>query len=69
MLWEATMLNRLYKSQEFGRVKPKMYNDRLIYVIDDSPKYVSHLAKISASEKVVEESEILIYFDISDEER
>ena len=64
MIWEATMLNRLFKSNEFGKVKPRMHRDRIIYVMTDSPKFANILSKVQKDEHVVCEIEILYYFDI-----
>jgi hypothetical protein len=42
MFWEATMLNRLHKTNEYCRIKPRMHKDRVIYVVNDQLKFVSN---------------------------
>lgn len=59
MLWEATMLNRLYKSNEFGRIKPRMHNDKVIYVMTESNKFASSLCKIQKGEIPLSDETIL----------
>ena len=43
MLWELTMLNKMYKSSEFGKIKPRMHMDKIVYVKTESPKLATCL--------------------------
>ena len=65
MLWECTMLNRLYKSNDFGRIKPRMHNDKIIYVKTESNKFASNLTKVQKAETAISQNLILEYFDIN----
>ena len=56
------MLNRLYKSNEFGRIKPRMHNDKVIYVLTPGIKFANALCKVLKDDDPISESELLSFF-------
>ena len=62
------MLNRLYKSNEFGRIKPRMHNDRVIYVLTPGVKFANLLCKALKDDNILPESELLSFFKIDHSE-
>ena len=58
------MLNRLFKTSEFGKIKARMHNDRIVYVLTENPKPCSSLIKASKTENPLNEQIILKYFGI-----
>lgn len=53
------MLNRLYKANEFCRIKPRMHNDKLIYITNDNLKFANTLSRLVKGEQVVSENHVL----------
>ena len=64
MLWEATMVNRVYKTNEFCRLKPRMHNDRVIYAVNDGLKFANNFQKLQKDDTFASEMEVLTYFGI-----
>jgi hypothetical protein len=64
MFWELTLLNRLYKQNEFCRIKPRMHRDRVIFAHNSGDKFCTVLQKIQKDDKIASETEILEYFGI-----
>ncbi len=64
MIWEATMVNRLYKSNEFCKIKPRMHNDRVIYAVNPQLKFANTFQKIQKDDTYATESEVLNYFGL-----
>jgi len=52
MLWELTLLNRITKQNDFGKIKPRVVEDRLVFVIGDSPKFSTTLCKAQPEDSV-----------------
>lgn len=46
MLWEVSVLNKIYKTNVFSRVKPRALYGRPIYVISQDFKFSSVMAAI-----------------------
>ena len=68
MFWELTLLNRLYKQNEFCRVKPRMHKDRVIFAINTGDKFATVLFKAQREDKIVTENELFEYFDLEHSE-
>ncbi len=58
------MVNRLYKTNEFCRLKPRMHNDRVIYAVNDGLKFANNFQKLQKEDTYVNEMEVLSYFGI-----
>jgi len=52
MIFETILLNRLYKSNNFARIKPRILKDKVVFAITDNYKLSSTgtLAKAQASD-------------------
>jgi hypothetical protein len=55
MYWELTMLNKLYKSVEFNKVKAKVHKDRIVFVQTENIKTPNVLNKLQKNENAVTE--------------
>ena len=58
------MLNRLHKTNEYCRIKPRMHKDRVIYVVNDQLKFVSNFQKVNKEDRYASESEVLAFFAV-----
>ena len=64
MFWELTMLNRLYKTDEFCRMKCRMYNDRVIFALGEGTCFMKNLFKVQRDDVYENTTTILSYFNI-----
>lgn len=64
MYWEVTLLNRLYKTSEFCRVKARMQNDKVVFVVNAGEKLQTVLFKVQKEDAWVSEREVLEHFGI-----
>ena len=44
MLWEVSVLNKIYKTNLFCRIKPRALNGKPIYVLSEDLKFTSVMA-------------------------
>jgi hypothetical protein len=47
MLWEVSILNKLYKTNIFSRIKSRAQNRKPIYVISKDQKFSSEVLEVS----------------------
>jgi hypothetical protein len=64
MFWELTLLNRLYKENDFCKVKARMHLDRIIFVHNQSDRFATTLYKSQKEDKFISEARVLQYFNI-----
>jgi len=68
MIHETILLNRIYKTNEFAKIKPRIVQDRLIFVLVVNPpqKLGTTLTNEQEGDEIVSHDELLEYFDISE---
>ena len=72
MLAEVILLNQAYKTNEFTHIRPKISDDRLVYVYEQqvkkggAPKPTCVLAKLGEVPlgQLVSTEELIAYFDL-----
>ena len=73
MIYEIILLNRIFKTNEFGRIKARVHpiEDKLVYVQSNASvnKVGGVLTKVQKDDYAeVDEKTINLFFDISEEE-
>ena len=68
MLWETSILNKLYKTNEFNRIKRKALIGKTVYVLDKSTKFSNTTEKASQDETEVNRVEQALFeeYDLRD---
>ncbi len=46
MLWEISVLNKIYKSNSFSRIRSRVHNGHRIYVVSNKNKFSSILGEV-----------------------
>jgi len=52
MLWEISVLNKIYKTNTFSRLKSRIHNGRKIYVISSNNKFSSVVTELEKGDEI-----------------
>ena len=65
MIFETILLNRLHKSNEFSRLKPRIHEDRVVFAITDNLKLCAtgNLTKAQPSDALCSMADTEEFFD------
>lgn len=68
MLWEISVLNKIYKTNSFSRLKSRVHNGRKIYVVSSNNKFSTVLTELEKGDEIKckSDEELLIkYFGVN----
>jgi len=52
MLWEISVLNKIYKTNNFSRLKSRVHNGRKVYVISSNNKFSSVVTELEKGDEI-----------------
>jgi hypothetical protein len=52
MLWEISVLNKIYKTNTFSRIKSRVHNGKRIFVISTTNKFSSVLGELEQGDEL-----------------
>ena len=64
MIYETILLNRLYKSNNFAKIKPRIHMDKVIFAVTDQAKLCAtgQLAKAQPTDILATQQEVETFF-------
>lgn len=69
MLWEISVLNKLYKTNAFTRIKARAHNGQALYVISTDLKFSTIVTELQPDDIVTSDSQLIAKYKLEESGR